>query len=151
MRRWLLVVAGALILAAGLVVLVSVFGARDEGGVQGGSDASPGTAVTDHCAAAFGDAALARYLRLGNVLVAYADPSQRAALEQLRDALAGPHSPVLENAGEAVILRRRADVHGIAARAWARMLDVTTPSDPRLSQMIEHELGRGGPANAATC
>jgi hypothetical protein len=151
MRRWLLVLAGALILAVGLVVLVGVFGARDESGVEGGADPTPGTAVTDHCAAAFGDPALARELLRGNVLVAYSDTAQRAALERLRDDLAGPPSAVLEDAGQAVILRRRADLDGISARAWARRVDVRTAADPRLAELIERELGRGGPASAAAC
>jgi hypothetical protein len=145
------VVLGGLLLVVGLLVLALLFGARDDSGVGGGTSAIPGARVSDPCAAAFGDAKLAASLRRGNVVLAYTDPADRPALERLRDDLAGAPDPILEQAGQAVVLVERPNLSGVAARSWNRTLDVGSPTDPRLTVLVEHELGRGGPAGAAAC
>jgi len=84
-------------------------------------------------------------LELGNVVIAYGGGRLPSSLRALADQVAGPFSPVLAAAGQAVILARRPGVRGVVALAWSRDLRVRSPADPRLGGFAEAWLGRGAP------
>jgi len=84
-------------------------------------------------------------LELGNVVIAYGGGRPPSSLRALADQVAGPFSPALAAAGQAVILARRPGVRGVVALAWSRDLRVRSPADPRLGGFAEAWLGRGAP------
>ncbi|MBB4663621.1 hypothetical protein [Conexibacter arvalis] len=132
----------ALLLGLGAVALLILFlNSRDEAGVQpaGGAAAVPGTAFD--APERYLDGRQTRLLARGNVyLVAAGAPP---ALTALREELSGPPDPVLEEAGQAVVLVRRAGVDGVVALAAGHRLVTDDPADPRLERFAAHWLGRG--------
>jgi uncharacterized protein (DUF58 family) len=90
------------------------------------------------------DAAL-EALELGDVVIYYGGSEPPAALRRLQADVAGPFSPELAAAGQAIVLARRPGAHGVIATAWRRLLRVTDPADPRLRAFCEAWLGRGLP------
>jgi hypothetical protein len=74
-------------------------------------------------------------------VVLYSDATQRAQLQALADDIAGPTSPDLEQAGQAVIVRRDGVAGGIVAIAGDQGIRVTDPADPNLRAFVEGRLG----------
>ena len=89
-------------------------------------------------------------LAVGDVILMYGGPTPPPGLAALaRSATAGPFSPALANAGDAVILARLPGINGIEALAWTRILPitgvvrVTVRNDAALRQFIDAWLGGG--------
>jgi len=125
----LLVLVAAVV---GIAVLVAVFAARDDATVT--RSAGPGIARPADATPLVAD---------GNVALLYSDERLTRRLRELARDIAGPASAALVAAGQAVIVRRRAnlDVPVIAVSATHR-LDAGGPDDPALRRFIEYWLGR---------
>lgn len=139
---------GVLAVALGLggVVLLMLFlNSRDDAGVelQVATTGASGPGVPFDGAGDLLDARQLRLLEAGDVFVLYSAPRPPAALRQLRETLSGPPDPVLEQAGQAVILQRRAGTDGVVALAWRRRFDAQDPADPELETFAAYWLGRG--------
>jgi hypothetical protein len=141
--RRLAAILGALVLAvAAAAGAVAFFNARDDAEVaRGGGAGGPGVPVER-----LGPAAeRARQTTPGNVQLLYADRTDAPALRRLAEAVAGPPSPELEAAGQAVLVVREPAVgHGVLALAGGRGLRTDDPADPRLRAFVEAWLGRAG-------
>ena len=94
------------------------------------------------------DDQLLQALAAGDVVIAYAGAQPPAALTTLALALAPPFSAALAGPGQAVILARRPGTAGLIGLAWAHVLRVRTPTDPRLREFAAFWLGRGAPRAA---
>lgn len=139
--------AGGLLVAViiGLVAVVGLivfFNSRDESQIDHSSDGAgpvPGVVVegpqlgtTD------------RLLGLGDVVILYGGARRApAALVELQDQLSGPPDPALTATGQAVLLEYDADVNGVEAHAWRRVLRTQDPADPQLEEFASYWLGRG--------
>lgn len=88
-------------------------------------------------------------LELGDVIVFYGGGHPPPGLSALAETIAGPFSPALAAGGQAVLIAPRVGVNGLVAVAWAHMLRVAAPGDPRLRQFLAYWLGRG--AGGACC
>ena len=73
----------------------------------------------------------------------YGTPTPPPGLEALVRSVAGPFSPSLATAGQAVILARRPGTAGLIGLAWTRMVRVPSAADPSLRQFAQVWLGRG--------
>lgn len=127
---------------AAVAALIVFFNSRDSAEVQPSGSAVtdvPGTPYDDP--ARYLDGAQARLLSLGNVYVVFSRPSPE--LTALRDELSGAPDPALEEAGQAVVLVRRAGVDGVVALAAGHRLVTGDPADPELERFAAHWLGRG--------
>ncbi len=93
------------------------------------------------------DNQLLQALELGDVVIDYGTPSPTPALRALQAAVAGPFTPQLAAAGQAIILARRAGTSGLLALAWTRLLHVPGAGDPQLRAFAEQWLGRGAPGH----
>jgi hypothetical protein len=82
-------------------------------------------------------------LRLGNVVIFYADAKAPDGLVALQEEVSGAFDPELAAAGQAVILSRRPGVGGVVALAWRRRLNTPGPDDPKLREFAEAWLGQG--------
>lgn len=173
----LAIVAVSLLLAFGLIALLSgFFAGRDPAGVVGGThqlglvfadqghahlspgalhpayDSNPPTSGAHvprrivRELTVLSDDQLLEALELGNVVIDYGTRGPPTALVALADAVAGPFSPQLAAAGQAVILAERPGIRGVIAVAWTRMLPVRSPADPRLREFIAQWLGHGASA-----
>jgi hypothetical protein len=134
-RRLGLLIAVVALAALGAIAAIAFFNARDDAGVGG----APQTEAPGVPASQLG--VTAPDTAPGNVVVLYADSGQRAALDALAEEIAGPPSRDLEEAGQAVIVRRDALADGIVAVAGDRGVRVTTANDPALRAFIEGQLG----------
>jgi hypothetical protein len=158
MRRFLAVALGVLIVAGGILGLMSYFSGRDSGGVQqsaaggpGTLESTPGSPPTSGPHARrnptserhLDDAQLLTALELGDVVIAYPQATPPPALVALQERVSGPFDPELAAAGQMVILARRPDVSGIEALAWHRRLQASGPADPRLRAFADAWLGKG--------
>jgi hypothetical protein len=125
----LFVVVAAVI---GMAALAAVFAARDDATVT--RSAGPGVARPAGATPLVAD---------GNVALLYSDERLTRPLRELASDMAGPANASLIAAGQAVIVRRRANlgVPVIAVSATHR-LDATGPRDPALRAFIEYWLGR---------
>lgn len=178
-RRWPLLIAGVLVIAAALVGLSLAVATRDPSRV--GIREGPGEALTDQCARHSPPAADFRYatqppasgphrprlpraderrlsddellhaLELGNVVVTYDARRPPPALQSLRDQVAGPFDVELAAAGQAVLVVPHPAAEGITALAWARRLNTRDPQDPRLREFTEYWLGQGLPRGENAC
>jgi uncharacterized protein DUF3105 len=79
----------------------------------------------------------------GNVVMLYGTPAPPPALRTLAAQVGEPFEPALLNAGQVVVLGRRAGTRGIVAVAWRRLLRAETPQDPALREFADFWLGRG--------
>lgn len=137
---------GAVALVVGLaavVALIAFFNSRDDAGVDTGGGAAaqvPGEVFDQP--QQYLDARQVTLLRRGDVYVVSAS-ARAPALVGLRDALSGPPDPVLEAAGQAVVLVQKPGVEGVVALAHGHRLVTQDPADPALEQFAEHWLGRG--------
>jgi Protein of unknown function (DUF3105) len=84
-------------------------------------------------------------LAAGDIVVEYGSRRPPAGLRALATRLAGPFSPALAAAGQAVILARQPGTIGLVAAAWTRLVRVTAPGDALLREFIQSWLGRGAP------
>ncbi|HSO99492.1 MAG TPA: DUF3105 domain-containing protein [Solirubrobacteraceae bacterium] len=91
---------------------------------------------------ALSDDQLLEALELGDVVLAYGSRRPNPALLALQRAVAGPFTPRLAAAGQAVVLDRRPGTSGVIALAWTRMLHVASAADPRLREFTGQWLGR---------
>lgn len=132
MSRALRVLLAVVLAVAGLVAIATFLQSRDDAGLD--DAAAPGEEAPGQDAAT---------LRRGNVILGFADPADRAPLRAVAEEIAGPPEPELEEAGQAVLLERRADGPGVEALAFRRRLSATGPDDPELRTFIEYWLGRG--------
>ncbi len=82
-------------------------------------------------------------LALGDVVIMYGGHAPPAALVTLADSVAGPFTPVLAAAGQAVILSRSAGLSGVVGLAWTEMVRVKEAADPLLERFAAYWLGRG--------
>jgi hypothetical protein len=82
-------------------------------------------------------------LQAGDVVLMYGTPRAPVRLRALAHALAPPFSPALAASGQAVILARRPGVTGVIGLAWAHLILVSAPNDPRLRAFANFWLGRG--------
>lgn len=158
MRRALPVLAGVLIVAAGLFGLLSLFNGRDSGSVTTDAASGPGvleTAPGDPPTSGepgseslegegdVSDRALVSALAAGNVALVYGTPKPPAELVAVQERTSGPFDPEIAAAGLSVVLVRRAGVDGVQALAWQRRLKADSPADPQLGQFVDVWLGRG--------
>jgi tRNA threonylcarbamoyladenosine modification (KEOPS) complex Pcc1 subunit len=129
---------------AALVVVVVVIGGfglatfvngRDSASVD--SAAGPGTARTEAEAAG----SQADVGTPGNIVLLHAGAQDGATLRALADDVAGPASPELERAGQAVIVRQDPQAGGVVAVSSTRVLRVPAADDPQLRAFIEAWLG----------
>ena len=160
------IAAGVLLAIAGLIVLVIVFGARDDPQVAGAPE-GPGALQPDrgfgHNRAAavedpwptsgphlpelvtrdrrrLSDDQILHALELGNVVILYEGPDPGALVEVQRE-VAGPFDAEVAAAGQAVILARRDGAGEAAALAWRRVLESADPA--ALREFAEAWLGQG--------
>jgi Protein of unknown function (DUF3105) len=135
-RRTGLVALALVVALAGAVGLIAFFQSRDEPELSGGGGDKPGAVAPDET-----EATLAR----GNVVLTFREPADERGLQRLAEDIAGPPEPELVDAGQAVIVERRADqAERIVARAYKRRLAAQTPEDPALREFVEAWLGQGG-------
>ncbi|HEY4277881.1 MAG TPA: hypothetical protein VGM91_06660 [Conexibacter sp.] len=135
----------SLAIGLGLVILLLLFiDSRDQSGVDQQTPTTataPGTAFD--APQQYLDARQLVGLRAGDVYIVSAGARPDPALVALRDQLSGPPDPVLERAGQAVVLVQRAGTPGVVALASTQRLDATTPDDPDLQAFASHWLGHG--------
>jgi hypothetical protein len=91
------------------------------------------------------DEQLLQALSLGDVVVAYGTRRPPAALVALARSVAGPFTPSLAAAGQAVILDFRQGTAGLIGLAWAHMIQVRRATQP-LREFAQYWLGRGATA-----
>jgi hypothetical protein len=96
-----------------------------------------------HDAAALNNDQLLQALEVGDVVLAYSGNKPPPGLSALANDVAGPFTPALADAGQAVILDHQSDTKGVVGLAWTRMLRVPSPQDPALREFVQGYLGRG--------
>ncbi len=84
-------------------------------------------------------------LEVGDVVLMYGTDKPPAGLTELARSQAGPFSPSLAAAGQAVVLAKRARTSGVLALAWTHMVHVANGTDPALAEFTQQWLGRGAP------
>jgi hypothetical protein len=89
------------------------------------------------------DDQLLEALARGDVVLMYGTRTAPAGLQALATAIAGPFTPSLAAAGQAVILARRPGTPDLVGLAWTHMVHVSTPGDSLLRQFAQFWLGRG--------
>ena len=89
-------------------------------------------------------------LALGDVVIMYGGHAPPAPLTRLADTVAGPFTPVLAAAGQAVILSRAAALRGFVGLAWTEMIRVKLAADPLLARFAAYWLGRGAGRTGAS-
>jgi Protein of unknown function (DUF3105) len=82
-------------------------------------------------------------LALGDVVIMYGGHAPPEPLVRLADTVAGPFTPALAAAGQAVILSPSPGTRGFLGLAWTEMIRVKRAGDPLLSRFAAHWLGRG--------
>jgi hypothetical protein len=136
MRRLGLLLAVVVLAALGAFGAIAFFNARDDAGVGTPAAEGPGVPISQ-----LGELPAQSDVPAGNVVVLYSDTAQKAALHALAEDIAGPPSSDLEQAGQAVLVRRAAAADGIVAIAGDQGVRVTDPADPNLRAFIEGHLG----------
>jgi hypothetical protein len=130
--RALRIALAAILAVAGLVVVISFLQSRDDAGL---STAAPGQEAPEETSAT---------LRRGNVVLRYADPSDRAPLRALAEELGGPADPEVADAGQAVLVERGDTGDApVQALAYRRRMAASGPDDEQLRAFIDYWLGRG--------
>ena len=82
-------------------------------------------------------------LSAGDVVILYGSARPPAGLVAFARATAGPFTPALAAAGQAVVLGRRVGAVSLTALAWTRLLRVRSVRDPLLREFVAQWLGRG--------
>ncbi|MEA2168221.1 MAG: hypothetical protein QOF76_1521 [Solirubrobacteraceae bacterium] len=145
-------------MVGGLLLLLNVFSGRDTGGLEPDSQASgpgtfesapgnpPSSGATDGPNLTreidVDDAALVKGLAQGNVAFVYATKQPPAGLRALQEEF-GPFDPEVAAAGQTVFLVHRPGAGGILALAWKRRLQVSSDTDPQLTDFVKAWLGKG--------
>lgn len=137
MRRLGLLLAVVVLAALGAFAAIAFFNARDDAGVATPPATGPGVPLSQL------GGVQAPSTQEGNVVLLYSDDASRAPLQALAEDIAGPPSPEVEQAGQAVIVRESPAADGIVAVAGDRGLRVSDPADPALRGFIEAYLGGG--------
>lgn len=91
------------------------------------------------------DDQLLQALASGNVVVLYGSSSPPPGLRAFARSVAGPFTPALAAAGQAVILATRPGTTGIVGVAWTHLIRVGGASDAALRNFVQYWLGRGAP------
>lgn len=136
-------IAGIAVLVVALVAiggfaLSSFVNGRDSASVDTG--AGPGTPRSeDDALGPQGDVGVP-----GNVVLLHAAAADGPALQALADDVAGPASPELEQAGQAVLVRRDPQAGGIVAVSSTHVLRSSSADDPQLRAFVEAWLGNPG-------
>lgn len=87
-------------------------------------------------------------LEVGDIAIMYGTRQPPPGLRQLADSVAaGPFSPSLAAAGQAVVLARRPGTAGLIGLAWTRMIRVSSAHDQLLRDFAQQWLGRGAPGH----
>lgn len=124
---------------AAVVALMLFLNARDQAEVDPAARTLPGQAFSQP--EQYLDARQLRLLRLGDVFLLHGARRAPAELTALRDRLSGPPDPVIEEAGQAVIVARAPQVDGVVALGGERILRAADPADPALEQFASQLLG----------
>jgi hypothetical protein len=98
-----------------------------------------------HNEARLNDDQILQALEVGDIVIVYGTRDPPAGLLAFARSVAPPFSEALAAAGQAVILVHRPRYPGLVAAAWAHLLRITGPADPRLRAFVEFWLGRGAP------
>jgi hypothetical protein len=101
-----------------------------------------------HDRAPLNDDQLLSALALGDVVILYGAARPPPPLVALASSVAGPFTPTLAATGQAVILSREPGTSGVVGVAWAHMIRLPRPGDPRLRGFASYWLGRGAPVPA---
>lgn len=80
----------------------------------------------------------------GNVVILHAGAADGPALQALAEDIGGPASPELEQAGQAVLVRRAPQARGIVAVSSTHALRASSADDPALRAFVEAWLGNPG-------
>ncbi|HWC26017.1 MAG TPA: hypothetical protein VG474_05475 [Solirubrobacteraceae bacterium] len=131
-RAALLALAAALLAVVGVAALAAFFVSRDEATVpQAGG---PGTVRAAGAQPA---------VKPGNVVLLHSDERLSSDLRALAERIAGAPSPALVDAGQAVLVERRANLAvPVTAVTATRELRASGPRDPALQEFVEYWLGR---------
>jgi hypothetical protein len=135
MRRLGLLLAVVVLAALCAFGAIAFLNARDDAGVGAPTTEAPGTPLSQLGGVTAPDTTP------GNVVVLYSQAAQKAPLDALAEDIAGPPNADLEEAGQAVLVRRDGAANGIVAIAGGRGVRVTDPADPSLRAFIEGNLG----------
>lgn len=81
-------------------------------------------------------------LPAGNVVVEYAEPADRDAIDHLASQLGAVDSPATRAAGQALVSKHVASRAGVLATNGSATLALATASDPRLAAFVRAYLGR---------
>ncbi len=95
--------------------------------------------------AQLGNDQLLTALAAGNVVIMYGSRQPPSPLVSLSSSVAGPFTPSLAAAGQAVILSQRPGLQGFLGVSWTHLIHVGLPSDPHLRAFASYWLGRGAP------
>ncbi len=93
------------------------------------------------------DDQLLEALQVGDVVIMYGTSQPPVGLPAFADSIAGPFTPALAAAGQAVILARRPSLKGLIGLAWTRAIQVSSIQDPLLRSFTSFWLGRGAPGH----
>jgi Protein of unknown function (DUF3105) len=96
-----------------------------------------------HDEASLNNDQLLQALEAGNVVTMYGSRTPPPGLRSLARSVAGPFTPALAAAGQAVILARRTGTAGLIGLAWAHMVRVNSATDPLLHEFASYWLGKG--------
>ena len=157
-RRALPILVGLVLVAGGLLGLLTLFNDRDSAGLSsepaqgpGVREEQPGDPPTSgevggtklEGEGTVSDAVLVDALAIGNVALVYGGAQPPPELVALRDDAIGPFDTGLAAAGQMVFLVRRPGIDGVQALAWQRRLETADPADPLLREFIDAWLGKG--------
>jgi hypothetical protein len=135
----------SLVIGLGLVILLLLFiDSRDQSGVDQQTPTTetvPGVAFDSP--ERYLNARQLDGLRAGDVFLVAADARSEPTLLALRDQLSGPPDPVLERAGQAVVLVDRPGTDGVIALAWGRRLQAPASDAQALQAFATRWLGHG--------
>jgi hypothetical protein len=119
------------------------------GGIRYNSDPpTSGPHVSEpvlHDEARLNDDQILEALELGDVVIVYGTRDPPPGLVAFARSVAPRFTPTLAAAGQAVILVYRPRYPRLTALAWAHLIGVAGPADPRLGQFVRFWLGRGAP------
>jgi hypothetical protein len=79
----------------------------------------------------------------GDVVILYGTRRPPHVLVSLAKSVAGPFSPSLAAAGQAVILSPHPGLRDFVGVAWTHLIRVPQPGDPALARFTAYWLGRG--------
>ena len=133
MRRTGTVALALVVALAGSIGVIAFFQSRDDSQLDTAAGGR-GFAASD---------ATEERLRQGNVVLTFRTPADGQRLRAIAEEVAGPVEPSLLDAGQAVVVERRAgQAEPVVAHAYRRRLSGNPPDD-EVRRFIEYWLGRG--------